>query len=321
MTGGPAISVVIPAFRRTEALRKAILSVFAQDLPPSQFELLVVDSSPADENGDMLQDVRPYATCELRVLRKKPEGPGPSRNLGAANAKGEYIAFLDSDCHAHPGWLRGALAAFTPEIGLIQGQTAPDPEGRLGVFTHTVVVNVENFVYESCNVIYRREAFEQAGGFQHDLNPLAETPMGGEDVELAWTVKRAGWHSKYAPDALVYHEVVPIKVSQWIYGKRLFIWPRIAKRVPEVRQFFIAQIFYDLPQALLCTAILGVVAAPLSPFLLLLCLPYIWVRGTEYSATLSGAKRVIRVAAYGLKDLVSLGVLVAGSVRFRSVVL
>jgi glycosyltransferase involved in cell wall biosynthesis len=317
----PVISVVIPAFRRTDALRKAMRSVFAQDLSPHTYELLVIDSSPEPDNMRMLEELRAEATCELRVLRKQPEGPGPSRNLGARNAHGSFIAFLDSDCHAAPGWLRASLAAFTPEVGLVQGQTAPDPAGRPGVFTHTVVVDCENHVYETCNVTYRRTAFAQAGGFPADLHPLANEPMGGEDVELAWTVKRAGWESRYADEALVYHEVVPIGLSRWIYGKRLFIWPRVARRVPEVRRFFVAKVFYDRPQALLCAALAGMAGSILSPWLLSLCVPYIWTRASEQTSTLSGARRIVRVAAYGIKDTVSLTVLLAGSIRFRSLVL
>src|SRR5439155_1654631 len=92
------VTVVIPAFKRTELLRKAILSTFALDFDRSAYEVIVVDSSPDARTERLVAELQASAPCALRCLRKEPEGPGPSRNLGARAGEGEFIAFLDIDC-------------------------------------------------------------------------------------------------------------------------------------------------------------------------------------------------------------------------------
>ena len=314
------VSVIIPAFKRTDGLCRAVKSLYQTDLPKNQFEVIVVDSSTDLDNQRAIEALMTEAPFELRFFRKLPEGPGPSRNLGAQHARAPILAFFDSDCEATAGWLTAGLAAFEPTIGIVQGQTAPDPVSKLGVFIHTVIVNQENHIYEACNIFYRKQVFEQVGGFpaDRDLDSLVESPMGGEDIELAWKVKRSGWKSCFAAGALVYHEVQPITISRWLYSRRLMIWPRVVARIPEVRQHLFARYFYDQAQALFTLGLLGTCLAFFSPWLVLLWGPYVWYRTSETTRTMRGIRRLMRVFPYGLKDAISFCVLVAGSIRFRS---
>lgn len=317
----PRVSVVIPTYGRAELLRKAILSVLGQDLPKDEYELIVVDSSPDDRNRRLVDELQPEAPCALRCYAKLPEGPGPSRNLGAQRARADVIAFMDSDCQAHPGWLRASLAAFGPGVGIVQGKTLPDPAGRLGVFTWYPMNEEEYFVYECTNILYRRAAFEQAGGFAADATPLAETPLGGEDVALAWTVKRYGWQSRFAPASIVYHEVVPISPWRWVVAPRLVVWPRLVKKFPELRRFLVARYFWDRGQVLLVLGLLGAGLAWIRPWTLLLGLPYAVYRGVPASRSFPGPLRPLRLLPYLARDLASLGLLLQGSIRHRCLIL
>lgn len=317
----PRVSVVIPTFKRLPLVRKAIVSVLAQDLSKDEYEVIVVDSSPDDAVRRMVAELAGSAPCALHCHTKAPEGPGPSRNLGARHARAGVIAFMDSDCQAHPGWLRHSLAAFAPSVGLVQGKTLPDPAGRLGVFTWYPMNEEECFVYECTNILYQREAFEQAGGFPADATPLAETPLGGEDVELAWTVKRAGWQSRFAPESIVYHEVVPVSPWRWLVARRLVVWPRLVRRFPELRRFLVARYFWDAGQALLAPALAGAALAWTTPWALLLAAPYAVYRGGPSSRSFPGPLRPLRILPYLARDLVSLVLLLAGSLRHRCLVL
>lgn len=315
------VSVVIPTFKRPEMVRRAVHSVLEQDLDPGRYEVIVVDSSPDDQNVATVADLRLGARCALRCLVKKPEGPGPSRRLGAQEAHGEFVAFMDSDCQATRGWLREGVAAFEPEVGLVQGQTQPDPAAARGVLSWYALVDKEGFIYESCNIFYRRWILAGVGGFPCDLTPNAETPTGGEDVELAWKVKRMGWKSRFAEKALVYHEVVPVSLWRWLFSKRLYIWPRITKRVPEVRRFLYARYFYDRAQACFVAVVVGLALAWFKPIALVCCVPYVVLRASERTATLKGPLRPLRVLAYAAKDGLAFTLLVAGSFRYRSLLL
>jgi glycosyltransferase involved in cell wall biosynthesis len=317
----PIVSVIIPAYMRPDLLRKAVHSALLQDLDPSQFEVIVVDSSPDDRNVKVAAELQQEARCLLQCFTKRPEGPGPSRNLGAREARGRFLAFLDSDCQASPQWLREGVAAFQDGVGLVQGRTIPEPGMPHSVFNHELKVEQESFLYESCNLFYRREAFEQTQGFAGDLRPHSTNIIGGEDTELAWEVKRAGWQSRFAAGALVMHPVKRLSPLRWFWVKSLFVCPRLVRRYPELRRFFFARYFFDKIQAELVLALVGLGVGMVAWPALLLVLPYVITRVSEPSRTLRGPLRLLRALFYFPRDLMSFGLLLAGSVRFRALLL
>jgi glycosyltransferase involved in cell wall biosynthesis len=317
----PRVSVVIPAYRRTELLRKTLLSLFQQDLDGQEYEVLVVDSSPDAQNVELVRELALRAPCSLQCFTKKPEGPGPSRNLGFQKASGQIIAFLDSDCEASASWLRHGLAAFREGIGIVQGRTRPDPSARRGIFSHYVWIEQESFFYETANIFYRREALAQSGGFQPDLTPNADMPLGGEDTEVAWNVIRLGWKTHFCPDALVYHAVFSASPWKWLFIKNLFCIPRLTRRFPELRRFMVCAYFFDRGHALLALALAGILGAIVQPWCLILCIPYAMFRATEPTRSMRGVLRPLRVAPYFIRDVFSFLILLAGSLRYRSLLL
>jgi cellulose synthase/poly-beta-1,6-N-acetylglucosamine synthase-like glycosyltransferase len=314
----PIVTVVIPSFKRPELVVAAVRSVIRQDLPPDSYEVIVVDSSPDDSIEDLINGLQSEAECALTVLRKEPEGPGPSRNMGARHGRGEFVAFTDSDCEASPQWLREALAAFEDGVGFVQGRTRPDPKAHLSVLSHYVCIETESFFYQTCNIVYRRSALEEAGGFPRDAWPAADRNMGGEDTCCAWRALRKGWQVRFAEKALVYHAVIPKTPWFWLCNKSLFIMPMMVRQVPETRPYFYHRYFYDRPQAALVAALAGAALAPLTPLAWLLLLPYLLVRGSESTKTLRGPLRLLRPLLYFPRDMISLALLTAGSIRYRS---
>jgi cellulose synthase/poly-beta-1,6-N-acetylglucosamine synthase-like glycosyltransferase len=318
---GVRISVVIPAYGRPDWLVKCVRSLAQQSLPASEYDVWVIDSSPDETNQKLMRGLAAEVPFRLHCLRKRPEGPGPSRTLGARQSDSPFIAFLDSDCYATPGWLRAGLAAFESGIGIVQGRVLPDPCTPTGVFTHYMQIEKESHFYETANIFYRREAFDQSGGFPADLTPLADTPIGGEDTEAAWSAKRLGWGSRFDPEALVYHEVRPIGLRDWICIRRMYRVPGLVARFPELRGFMFAKYFYDRAQSYLLLALFGLAAVFAFPPAAILALPYALHRASEPSRTLSGILRPARVAAYFLRDLTSLFLLLSGSIRYRALLL
>lgn len=317
----PLVTVVIPAYRRPEKLARAVRSIIAQDLPPEQFELIVVDSSPDETNLRIVNDLAVTATCSVRCLRKQPEGPGPSRNLGAREGRGTFIAFMDSDCEAEPDWLRHGIAAFDEHVGLVQGRTIPEEGVPHTPFNYYIRVEEESFLYETANIFYRKEIFDQVGGFMADLMPNAERPVGGEDVDLGWRVKHAGWESRFAARATVRHEVVRLTAWRWLCNPRLYIMPRVLRKYPEVRRFFYRGYFLEEAHVWLVLAVIGVALSFVAWPAALLVLPYLIRRATESSQTLRGPSRVLRPILYIARDAISLSLLVSGSIRYRALLL
>lgn len=85
------ISVVIPVYNRAAYIKKALDSVIRQTCPPA--EIVVVDDGSTDETQSVLATYR-----DIYVIRHNTNrGVSAARNSGIKEAKGEWIAFLDSD--------------------------------------------------------------------------------------------------------------------------------------------------------------------------------------------------------------------------------
>lgn len=88
------ISVIIPVFNGERTLKRCVESILAQSL--SDFELLLIDDGSTDNSGTICEE---YVKADKRVryIKKENGGPASVRNLGIREAKGDYIAFADSD--------------------------------------------------------------------------------------------------------------------------------------------------------------------------------------------------------------------------------
>lgn len=92
----PAVSVIIPCLNAETTLREAIRSALEQTVPP--LEVLVVDDGSRDASVAVARSCGP----RVRVLRNPIGGPGAARRIGVAQARGEFIAFVDADDALEP---------------------------------------------------------------------------------------------------------------------------------------------------------------------------------------------------------------------------
>lgn len=110
-SGAPRVSVVIPAYNAAGCIRRAVESVFAQTY--RDLELLVVDDGSTDATRAVLIG---YGN-RLTLLTQANSGPAAARNRGLAQARGDYVAFLDADDY----WLPEKLAR---QVALLDAQPA-----------------------------------------------------------------------------------------------------------------------------------------------------------------------------------------------------
>ena len=109
--------MIIPAYKAEQTIRRAIDSVLAQTVPPTEI-IVVDDGSPDDQNAV----IEKYG--ERVSLVRQPNGHTASaRNAGLDRAQGDFIAFLDADDYWEPGKLERQLAVFAmhPELGVVGG--------------------------------------------------------------------------------------------------------------------------------------------------------------------------------------------------------
>jgi GT2 family glycosyltransferase len=121
------ISVVIPTYNRCELLRRALLSVLAQTLPPT--EVVVIDDGSTDGTDVMVRNEFP----EVRYYRQENCGVSSARNIGVQHTTGDWLAFLDSDDE----WLPEKLARQTASL-------AAHPDSRV---CHTEELWIRNGVH------------------------------------------------------------------------------------------------------------------------------------------------------------------------------
>lgn len=126
------VSVIMPVYNRVDTIKRAVDSVLSQTY--SNIELIVVDDGSTDNTLSMIQS---YADDRIRILCQEHSGANKARNYGIANAKGDYIAFQDSDDEWSLNKLEiqmafmetnGYLACFSPYYLYEEGSIVVIPE-------------------------------------------------------------------------------------------------------------------------------------------------------------------------------------------------
>lgn len=176
------ISVIIPTYNRAETIGAAIESVLRQT--EKGLEIIVVDDGSTDHTESLLSmwiDKIHYIKVEHRGL------PARTRNIGIQRAKGEYIAFLDSDDTWREDKIERQLALFekNDSVGLVCSNaycTSSYPGKNLEVYFPNAVKKqgfllwdlIEtNFIITS-TVMVRRATLEKVGGFSEDPKNISE---------------------------------------------------------------------------------------------------------------------------------------------------
>lgn len=94
------ISVIVPVYNTGQYLETVIEALLAQDFPREEFELIFVDNGSEDDSRAILE-----RHSQIRVFRESERGSYAARNRGVREARGEILAFTDSDCYPVSCWL------------------------------------------------------------------------------------------------------------------------------------------------------------------------------------------------------------------------
>ncbi|MBI4739542.1 glycosyltransferase [Candidatus Woesearchaeota archaeon] len=220
----PKISVAIPVYNDAKRLERTLKSLQEQTF--KDFEMIVVDDCSPDNSFEV---AKRYTSMALR--QKKNGGPAKARNRAILKARGDIIAFTDSDVVVTKNWLKTIVETFgkNPKVGVLMGNTKIRPAGYIGDsiselgfpgganagFENLWRVDKNGFTdhITSCNFAARRSVFDKYGGFDESF-PLA----GGEDPELSLRLFKKGIKIKYCPDILVYHDARTSLCSFWKWG-------------------------------------------------------------------------------------------------------
>src|SRR5689334_6517067 len=112
----PFVSVIVPVYNDQQRIVTCVEALLAQDYPRECYEVLVVDNGSTDGTLAALK-----ALPITSLVENTKRGSYAARNKALQQAKGEVIAFTDSDCTPVPGWLAAGVAAIEAGADLVGG--------------------------------------------------------------------------------------------------------------------------------------------------------------------------------------------------------
>jgi glycosyltransferase involved in cell wall biosynthesis len=230
----PSVSVVIPTFNRCSDVQRAIASVLAQTVMPS--EIIVVDDGSTDGTELALHG----ASQPVTYVRKPNGGVSSARNFGMQRASGDFIFLLDSDDFWHARWVEQALAAIRAlpgagacvctRLSLVDTQGNPLGERRMAEAAGRGEALLSDLFLGGVmgsNVCVRRDLLDSIGEFDSTLRT-------GEDMDFALRIAALA-RVAAVDEPLVMVTSTPGSLSKHINtGNRLRVYESFEQRFPEL---------------------------------------------------------------------------------------
>jgi glycosyltransferase involved in cell wall biosynthesis len=208
----PRVSVVVCAYNAERTMDACLASLRTLNYP--DYEVIVVNDGSTDATLAISQrHAAAYAADpagpRLVVVDQENKGLSIARNVGAAAATGEIVAYTDSDCVPDPDWLAFLVYKFVRSgFVAVGGPNFPPPEPHLvpaavavspGGPTHVLLNDEVAEHIPGCNMAFTKKALEEIGGFE------AVFAAAGDDVDLCWRLQNRGYAVGFSPAATVWH--------------------------------------------------------------------------------------------------------------------
>lgn len=227
------VSIVIPVRDEEHSIRELLDSLLAQTRPPD--EIVITDGGSVDATAQIIEEyIRNGAP--VRLIRAGAALPGRGRNLGAAQASHEWLAFTDAGIRLANNWLEALTtkAESDDSIDVVYGSWqpvtntffkqcaaiayVPPPSSHNGTITRPRFI---------ASTLLRREAWQKVKGFPEDLR-------SAEDLIFMDRVENAGYHFVFEPRAQVQWDLRP---TLWSTFKRFVVYSRNNIRAGLFRQW------------------------------------------------------------------------------------
>ena len=211
------VSVIIPVYNCIKFLDKAVKSVIAQT-ESEILELILVDDGSSDGSAELCDDFsNQYAN--ILVLHQKNSGVSVARNNGIESAKGEYIAFLDSDDEYAPNFIHEMLAESEYDLVCCDYFNKSRDEKHLGAIFEDKAYFRKNFDLNFCKKIIREEFYSCWNKlYKKEIiiqNKVRFVPglKYGEDMEFVFEYLRYCDTFRFIDKPLYYYNINPYNTT------------------------------------------------------------------------------------------------------------
>lgn len=229
--GTVKITVILCTFNRCESLVRALESVSLSKLPESiDWEVLVVDNNSRDRTPEVAERFCREYPGRFRYLFEAKPGKSNALNAAIREAHGDVLSFMDDDVIVDPMWLQnltasladgrwaGAGGRIIPQWTCTPPPWLPQRDryalAPLAMFDLGPVGGALDEPPFGTNMAFRKEVFEEYGGFRTDLGPRPGSEIRNEDTEFGQRLLSAGEHLRYEPSAVVYHSIAPSRMRK-----------------------------------------------------------------------------------------------------------
>jgi len=195
-------SIIIPTRNRRTLLLALLESLGCATTDAKPAEIIVVDDKSTDGTTDAVREYFP----QVLVLPGAGVGPSAARNLGASEATGDLLLFLDADGEVEASWLHQMLLYAAPNT-LLLGNVVDFHGGRIQSVPRRSTFLGKSVLCQpgqantgpSCNLGVARSVFEALGGFDEEL------PYYFEDSDLCIRARRMGFQFRFVKSAVFRH--------------------------------------------------------------------------------------------------------------------
>jgi len=197
----PKVSIVVCAYNAERTMDACLASM--RELRYPNYEVVVVNDGSTDTTREIT-----LRYPEVILIDQENMGLSVARNVGAAAATGEIIAYTDSDCVVDPDWLTYLVYKFRDGFVAVGGPNLPPPEdSRIpgcvaaspGGPTHVLLSDEVAEHIPGCNMAFRKSVMEEVHGFD------ATYRAAGDDVDFCWRLQNANYPIGFSPAAMVWH--------------------------------------------------------------------------------------------------------------------
>lgn len=197
------LSVITPTRNRAPVLERCLACLAAQTLEPSRYEVIVIEDASTDATPAIIEAARRAAPYELRpFFMAERVGISGARNLAIREARGEIIAFVDSDSLAPPSFLETHLTCHRrsgPNI-VCRGPVVLTRALDRPFETRSSMLDISTAYFDTDNGSVRRAHLVSAGLFDEGLSPY-----GWEGLDMGYRLRGLGLRRVFSRDAILYH--------------------------------------------------------------------------------------------------------------------